>query len=63
MSTLSSSGADSGTYDQLDRLADEFAERFRRGERPNLKEYVDRYPLPGRRDSRPLPRDGRPGTG
>src|ERR1700719_4491417 len=44
MSTRSSSGVDSGNYDQLDRLADEFAERFRRGERPSVKEYVDRYP-------------------
>jgi hypothetical protein len=44
MSTLTSSGAGSGNYDRLDRLADEFAERFRRGERPSLKEYVERYP-------------------
>jgi serine/threonine protein kinase len=28
----------------LDRLADEFAERRRRGERPSLTEYADRYP-------------------
>jgi eukaryotic-like serine/threonine-protein kinase len=28
----------------LGRLADEFAERFRRGERPSLNEYIDRYP-------------------
>src|SRR5271166_4167117 len=34
----------SENYDLLDRLADEFAERFRRGERPSLKEYTDRYP-------------------
>ena len=32
------------TYDLLDRLAEEFAARFRRGERPALKEYTDRYP-------------------
>lgn len=38
---LKSSAAD---YDLLDRLADEFAERFRRGERPSLKEYTDRHP-------------------
>ena len=44
MSTRSTSGVDSGNYDQLDRLADEFAERFRRGERPSVKEYIDRYP-------------------
>ena len=28
----------------LNRLADEFAERYRRGERPPLQEYVDRHP-------------------
>src|SRR5436190_1232401 len=28
----------------VDRLAEEFAERFRRGERPSLTEYTDRYP-------------------
>jgi WD40 repeat protein/serine/threonine protein kinase len=28
----------------LARLADEFAERYRRGERPSLTEYVERYP-------------------
>jgi WD40 repeat protein/serine/threonine protein kinase len=28
----------------LARLADEFAERYRRGERPSLAEYVERYP-------------------
>ncbi|MFI5460389.1 MAG: WD40 repeat domain-containing serine/threonine protein kinase, partial [Isosphaerales bacterium] len=36
--------SDSEQYDLLDRLAEEFAERFRRGERPALKEYTDRYP-------------------
>ena len=35
---------ESEQYDLLDRLADEFAARFRRGERPALKEYTDRYP-------------------
>ena len=35
---------DSQGYDLLDRLAEEFADRFRRGERPSLKEYTDRYP-------------------
>src|SRR6516225_7824321 len=35
---------DSQGYDRLDRLAEEFADRFRRGERPSLKEYTDRYP-------------------
>src|SRR4051794_27587820 len=28
----------------LDRLADEFAARYRRGERPSLQEYIDRHP-------------------
>src|SRR5437763_12928919 len=36
--------SDSGQYDLLDQLAEEFAARFRRGERPSLKEYTDRYP-------------------
>ena len=36
--------SESGQYDLLDRLAEEFAARFRRGERPALKEYTDRYP-------------------
>ena len=36
--------SDSEQYDLLDRIAEEFAERFRRGERPALKEYTDRYP-------------------
>jgi serine/threonine protein kinase len=31
-------------YDLLDRLADEFAARYRRGERPSLQEYTDQYP-------------------
>jgi serine/threonine protein kinase/WD40 repeat protein/Tfp pilus assembly protein PilF len=31
-------------YALLDCLAEEFAERYRRGERPALKEYTDRYP-------------------
>src|SRR5262245_58155109 len=26
------------------RLADEFAQRYRRGERPSLAEYAERYP-------------------
>jgi hypothetical protein len=30
--------------DLFNRLADEFAERYRRGERPPLSEYTDRYP-------------------
>src|SRR5436309_1599259 len=31
-------------YDLIDRLADEFAARYRRGERPTVQEYADRYP-------------------
>jgi serine/threonine-protein kinase len=31
-------------YDLLDRLVEEFNERFRNGERPSLKEYCDRHP-------------------
>src|SRR5580692_8231901 len=33
-----------GKYEQLDRLADEFATRLRLGERPTLAEFVERYP-------------------
>ena len=36
--------SESEQYDLLDQLADEFAARFRRGERPTIKEYSDRYP-------------------
>ena len=39
MATLSSE-----RYVLLNRLADEFAERYRRGERPSLQEYIDRHP-------------------
>jgi serine/threonine protein kinase/WD40 repeat protein len=34
----------SGKYEVLDQLAEDFVARFRRGERPPLKEYADRYP-------------------
>jgi WD40 repeat protein/serine/threonine protein kinase len=34
----------SGPYALLDQLAEEFADRYRRGERPSLVEYTDRYP-------------------
>jgi serine/threonine protein kinase/WD40 repeat protein len=34
----------SGKYELLDQLAEEFAERFRRGERPALSEFTDRHP-------------------
>jgi hypothetical protein len=39
---MSTSG--SADFVLLTRLADEFAERYRRGERPSLTEYVERYP-------------------
>ena len=44
MANRSDSASSSDRYDQLDLLAEEFAQRFRRGERPSLKEYTDRYP-------------------
>jgi eukaryotic-like serine/threonine-protein kinase len=31
-------------YDPIDDLADDFLERYRRGERPSLGEYTDRHP-------------------
>jgi serine/threonine protein kinase len=31
-------------YGRFDKLAEEFAERYRRGERPGLQEYADRLP-------------------
>jgi hypothetical protein len=34
----------SGDCGRFDELAEEFAERYRRGERPSLQEYVDRLP-------------------
>jgi serine/threonine protein kinase/tetratricopeptide (TPR) repeat protein len=34
----------SDKYDLLDQLAAEFTQRYRRGERPSLQEYIDRYP-------------------
>ena len=39
-----STSSDSLDYGRFDELAEEFAERFRRGERPSLQEYVDRLP-------------------
>lgn len=39
-----SSPESSRDYDLLDRLVEEFNERYRNGERPSLKEYCDRYP-------------------
>jgi serine/threonine protein kinase len=40
-------GAQHGTSEDLElveRLAEEFTERFRRGQRPSIREYADRYP-------------------
>jgi WD40 repeat protein/serine/threonine protein kinase len=39
---MSTSGSENAVL--LTRLADEFAARYRRGERPSLTEYVERYP-------------------
>src|SRR5262245_50837923 len=36
--------ASSSERDPVEQLADEFLERFRRGERPALTEYTQRYP-------------------
>jgi WD40 repeat protein/serine/threonine protein kinase len=36
--------ASSANYVLLTRLADEFAARYRAGERPSLQEYIDRHP-------------------
>ncbi|HMF19928.1 MAG TPA: protein kinase, partial [Gemmataceae bacterium] len=36
--------SESENYALLDQLAEEFAARYRGGERPSLKEYTDRYP-------------------
>src|SRR5262245_8604799 len=38
------STTDTGDYGRFDELAEEFAERYRRGERPSLQEYIDRLP-------------------
>src|ERR1700751_2395124 len=34
----------SADYGRFEELAEEFAARFRRGERPSLQEYIDRCP-------------------
>jgi serine/threonine-protein kinase len=39
-----STRGDSAEYGLFDELAEEFVERFRRGERPSIQEYVDRCP-------------------
>jgi hypothetical protein len=36
--------SDSRAYGRFDELAEEFAERYRRGERPSVEEYVARLP-------------------
>jgi WD40 repeat protein len=38
------SAPESRDYGLLEQLAEEFAERHRRGERPTVEEYVERYP-------------------
>ena len=35
---------ESGQFVLLNRLADEFAARYRSGERPSISEYVERHP-------------------
>ncbi|HEY2158341.1 MAG TPA: protein kinase [Isosphaeraceae bacterium] len=39
-----STSSEARDYGRFDELAEEFAERYRRGERPSLQEYVDRLP-------------------
>src|SRR3954447_25348857 len=39
-----STNTSSADYRKFDELAEEFAARFRRGERPALQEYIDRCP-------------------
>ena len=39
-----SASSSSRDYGRFGELAKEFAERYRRGERPSLEEYVDRLP-------------------
>ena len=39
-----STNISSADYGQFEALAEEFAARFRRGERPSLQEYIDRCP-------------------
>jgi serine/threonine protein kinase/WD40 repeat protein/Flp pilus assembly protein TadD len=40
----SSPDSDAGKYALLDQLAAEYAERYRKRERPDLQEYIDRHP-------------------
>src|SRR4051794_19040369 len=39
-----STNTSSANYGRFEELAEEFAARFRRGERPSLQEYIDRCP-------------------
>jgi hypothetical protein len=39
-----SKSSGSRDFGRFDELAEEFAQRFRRGERPGLQEYADRLP-------------------
>ena len=39
-----STNTSSADYGRFEVLAEEFAARFRRGERPGLQEYIDRCP-------------------
>jgi hypothetical protein len=39
-----STNTSSADYGRFEELAEEFAARFRRGEQPSLKEYIDRCP-------------------
>ena len=50
-----SSNTSSADYGRFDELAEEFAARYRRGERPNLQEYVDRCPAWPTRSARCSP--------
>ena len=42
----------SSQYKLLDQLAEEFAARYRAGERPSLQDYIDRYPDLDRKSTR-----------
>ena len=47
--------ADLESDDPVERLAEEFLDRHRRGERPTVAEYAERAPRAGRGDPRALP--------
>ena len=44
MSDTTSGGNLDGVRNPIDRLAEEFVERLRRGEQPSLTEYADKHP-------------------